>query len=620
MVTRSDGGRRPSSERVGSAHQLAAGCGPSDERGVAACARAARGAGASATAPGGCRTWRACRPRRGFARAEELGDLARRGRPAQRFLDPLHDQQERDQQGREEDDAEGDHCHLLDRPDAARSPGDRCMTRRRYPSAAPPTLDACSVRIDQRPVAGRRPACAPPRPTSARPVRRPRRGAHGASPFDPAETPLARTRRARRMARELAVDPPRRALRAGLHQRLRAAGRHGPVGADHRQDGQQGHADAVREVPGRRAPCAGADRDELEAILKPTGFFRAKANSVLGPEPGAGRAVRRRGARPAWPTWSRCPASGRKTANVVLGNAFGVPGLTVDTHFGRLVRRFGWTAEEDPVKVEAEIAELIPKKRVDRLQPPGDLPRPAGVPRQEGGLRRLRAGPVVPLVRHRPGRPRGRAEAGQDAGRLGHRVSAAAAGRVGRSPRSPLLAGCTSGGADADAARPSAVAGVSALKAVPRAAGAAGAGAARPCPRCSFACLGGGSLDLRPGPGRARRWSTSGAAGARRAATSCRCCSSSPTPPADRVRVVGVISKDGLPQAESFAERRRGHVPQRRSTGEGELMAGVGLNALPVHLLPRRRRRAWPTRQVGPVASIGPAASSWSPTHLGVQL
>ena len=56
------------------------------------------------------------------------------------------------------------------------------------------------------------------------------------------------------------------------------------------------------------------------------------------------------------------PGVGRKTANVVLGNAFGVPGLTVDTHFGRLVRRFGWTAEEDPVKVEAEIAELVPKK------------------------------------------------------------------------------------------------------------------------------------------------------------------------------------------------------------------------------------------------------------------
>ena len=56
------------------------------------------------------------------------------------------------------------------------------------------------------------------------------------------------------------------------------------------------------------------------------------------------------------------PGIGRKTANVVLGNAFGIPGLTVDTHFGRLVRRFGWTAEEDPVKVEFAVAELLPKK------------------------------------------------------------------------------------------------------------------------------------------------------------------------------------------------------------------------------------------------------------------
>jgi len=55
------------------------------------------------------------------------------------------------------------------------------------------------------------------------------------------------------------------------------------------------------------------------------------------------------------------PGVGRKTANVVLGNAFGVPGITVDTHFGRLSRRFGWTTSDDPVKVEAEVGELIPK-------------------------------------------------------------------------------------------------------------------------------------------------------------------------------------------------------------------------------------------------------------------
>jgi endonuclease-3 len=55
------------------------------------------------------------------------------------------------------------------------------------------------------------------------------------------------------------------------------------------------------------------------------------------------------------------PGFGRKTANVVLGNAFGVPGLTVDTHFGRLVRRWRFTAETDPVKVEFAVAKLIPK-------------------------------------------------------------------------------------------------------------------------------------------------------------------------------------------------------------------------------------------------------------------
>ena len=56
------------------------------------------------------------------------------------------------------------------------------------------------------------------------------------------------------------------------------------------------------------------------------------------------------------------PGVGRKTANVVLGDAFGVPGLTVDTHFGRLVRRLGWTTEEDPVKVETAVGELIEKR------------------------------------------------------------------------------------------------------------------------------------------------------------------------------------------------------------------------------------------------------------------
>ena len=56
------------------------------------------------------------------------------------------------------------------------------------------------------------------------------------------------------------------------------------------------------------------------------------------------------------------PGFGRKTANVVLGNAFGVPGITVDTHFGRLARRWRWTDETDPVKVESAVGALIPEK------------------------------------------------------------------------------------------------------------------------------------------------------------------------------------------------------------------------------------------------------------------
>jgi endonuclease-3 len=56
------------------------------------------------------------------------------------------------------------------------------------------------------------------------------------------------------------------------------------------------------------------------------------------------------------------PGVGRKTANVVLGNAFGIPGITVDTHFGRLARRFGWTTQTDPVKAEHEVGALFPKR------------------------------------------------------------------------------------------------------------------------------------------------------------------------------------------------------------------------------------------------------------------
>jgi endonuclease-3 len=109
------------------------------------------------------------------------------------------------------------------------------------------------------------------------------------------------------------------------------------------------------------ADYASADRAELEKIIQPTGFFRAKASSLIG----LGQALcdRYGGEVPGkQKDLVTLPGVGRKTANVVLGDAFGVPGITVDTHFGRLARRFGWTTQEDPVKVEQEVGALFPRK------------------------------------------------------------------------------------------------------------------------------------------------------------------------------------------------------------------------------------------------------------------
>jgi endonuclease-3 len=109
------------------------------------------------------------------------------------------------------------------------------------------------------------------------------------------------------------------------------------------------------------AELAAADPADVEEIIAATGFFRAKTASIMklaaavlddfgGEVPGRLADL------------VTLPGVGRKTANVVLGNAFGVPGITVDTHFGRLARRFGWTAEMDAVKVEHEVGSLFPRK------------------------------------------------------------------------------------------------------------------------------------------------------------------------------------------------------------------------------------------------------------------
>jgi endonuclease-3 len=109
------------------------------------------------------------------------------------------------------------------------------------------------------------------------------------------------------------------------------------------------------------AAYAGADRTEVETLIKSTGFFRNKTTSII--KLGQALVERFDGEVPhTIAELTSLPGFGRKTANVVLGNAFGIPGLTVDTHFGRLVRRWQWTAETDPVKVEHIVAGLLPKK------------------------------------------------------------------------------------------------------------------------------------------------------------------------------------------------------------------------------------------------------------------
>ncbi|WP_329118942.1 endonuclease III [Streptomyces sp. NBC_01353] len=105
---------------------------------------------------------------------------------------------------------------------------------------------------------------------------------------------------------------------------------------------------------------AAAVPEQVEELIRPTGFFRAKTKSIMG----LATALRDDfgGEVPGrLDDLVKLPGVGRKTAFVVLGNAFGVPGITVDTHFMRLARRWKWTESDDPVKIEAEIAEIFPK-------------------------------------------------------------------------------------------------------------------------------------------------------------------------------------------------------------------------------------------------------------------
>lgn len=109
------------------------------------------------------------------------------------------------------------------------------------------------------------------------------------------------------------------------------------------------------------AALAAASPREVEEIIRPVGFYRAKTRAIIGLAQGllerfdgvVPRTVR---------DLTTLPGVGRKTANVVVGNAFSTPAITVDTHVGRLARRFGWTEQKDPDKVETDIAALIERR------------------------------------------------------------------------------------------------------------------------------------------------------------------------------------------------------------------------------------------------------------------
>jgi endonuclease III len=101
---------------------------------------------------------------------------------------------------------------------------------------------------------------------------------------------------------------------------------------------------------------------KLEQIIRPTGFFRQKAKNLRGAA--RGLLEKHDGRVPASiEDLTALPGVGRKTANVILGNAFGIPGLPVDTHVSRLARRIGFTCHTDPVKIEADLCELVLRKR-----------------------------------------------------------------------------------------------------------------------------------------------------------------------------------------------------------------------------------------------------------------
>ncbi len=173
------------------------------------------------------------------------------------------------------------------------------------------------------------------------------------------ESRLALVRRARRINRELAATYPEAHCELDFRSPLELA-----VATILSAQCTDKRVNEVTPALFHRYPTAdayaAADRAELEDLIRPTGFFRNKAGSLIrlgqalcdhygGDVPGRMKDL------------VTLPGVGRKTANVILGNAFGVPGITVDTHVLRLSRRFGWTASSDPLQVEQDLCALFPR-------------------------------------------------------------------------------------------------------------------------------------------------------------------------------------------------------------------------------------------------------------------